>query len=92
MFFDFFKPIFTGWFFAKLILKALKLLIYHQFSNIKLSLFTSHMKSTTLVADPLATLETSIAYCPKRMRTLLNLEYYLKMQILADLSPPVHLQ
>ena len=63
-----------------------------EFSNIKLSFFASHMKSTTLVADPLATLETSIAYCPKRMRTLLNLEYYLKMQILADLSPPVHLQ
>ena len=64
----------------------------YQFINIKLSFFASHMKSTTLVADPLATLETSIAYCPKRMRTLLNLEYYLKMQILADLSPPVHLQ
>ena len=41
---------------------------------------------------PPATLKNSIAYCPKRMRTLLNLEYYLKMQILADLSPPVHLQ
>ena len=73
-------------------IKSLELVIYHQFNNIKLSFFASHMKSTTLVADPLATLETSIAYCPKRMRTLLNLEYYLKMQILADLSPPVHLQ
>ena len=33
-----------GWFLTKLILKTLKLVIRHQFNNIKLSFFASHVK------------------------------------------------